>query len=47
MLLAVSLQGATRGLTHQFHYLTGQHKTFNVTVIAKFLTHAKIKCTKL
>jgi len=25
---------------HQFHYLTCKHKTFNVTVAAKFLTHA-------
>ena len=28
---------------HQFHYLTGKHKMFDVTVTAKFLTHAKIK----
>jgi len=34
---------------HQFHNLTGRpkHKTFNVTVAAKFLTRAKIKYTEL
>jgi len=32
---------------HQFYYWTGKHKTFNVTVAAKFLTHAEIKYTKL
>ena len=32
---------------HRFHYLTGKHKMFNFTVAAKFLTHAKIKCTEL
>ena len=32
---------------HQFHYLTGKHETFDVTVAAKLLTHAKIKYTKL
>jgi len=27
----------------QFHYLTGKHKMFNVTVAAKFSIHTKIK----
>jgi len=31
----------------QFHYLTGKHKMFYVTVTAKFLMHAKIKYTEL
>ena len=33
--------------SRQFHYLTGKHKMFNVTVAAKFSTHAKIKYTQL
>jgi len=28
---------------HQFHYVTGKHKMFNVTVATKFSTHAKIR----
>ena len=32
---------------HQFHYLTGKHKMFNVTVAAKLSTYAKIKYTEL
>ena len=32
---------------HQFHYLTGKHEMFNVTVAAKFSTLAKIKYTEL
>ena len=31
---------------HQFHYLTGKHELFNVTVAAKFSMLAKIKYTK-
>jgi len=27
---------------HLFHYLIGKHKTFNVTVAAKFSTYAKV-----
>ena len=34
-------------LNHQFHHLTGKQKMFNVTVAAKFSTHAKIKYTEL
>jgi len=29
--------------SHQFHYLTGKHKMFSVTVTTKILTHAIIK----
>jgi len=32
---------------HQFRYLTGKHKMFNVTVAAKFSMHAKIKYMEL
>jgi len=32
---------------HQFHYLTGEFKMFNVTVAAKFSTHAKTKYAEL
>ena len=32
---------------HQFHYLTGKHEMFSVSVAAKFSTHAKIKYTEL
>jgi len=32
---------------HQFHYFTGKHKKFNVTVTAKLSTHAKIKYAEL
>jgi len=32
---------------HQLHYLTCKHKTFRVTVTAKFSIHAKIKYTEL
>ena len=30
----------------QFHYKTGKHKMFNVSVAAKFSTHAKINYTE-
>jgi len=32
---------------HQYHYLTDNHKMFNVTVAAKFSTHAKTKYAEL
>jgi len=43
----MKLKLSTLASNHHFHYLTGEHKTFNVTVAAKFLTHAKIKYTEL
>jgi len=34
-------------LERQAENLTGKHKTFNVTVAAKFSTHAKIQYSEL
>jgi len=39
----MKLKPQTLAGNHQFHYLAGKHKMFNVTVAAKFSTRAKIK----
>jgi len=43
----MTLKLLTLAVSHQFHYLTGKDKMFNVIVSSEFSTHAKIMYTEL